>query len=117
MEASLVHRNVLIKYTATNPNISDTTNISGNLFLTDVIQALQSGFISEKHIGNYFRKAISTIISEKQKASCCCCCCCLHINRSGLNHTQLGGLIAKKAYRIFKKNVSRIFQMKNRLSQ
>ena len=87
MEASLVHRNVLIKYTATNPNISDTTNISGNLVLTDVIQALQSGFISEKHIGNYFRKAISTIISEKQKASCCCCCC-LHINRSGLNHTQ-----------------------------
>ena len=22
---------------------------------------------------------------------CCCCCCCLHINRSGLNHSNIRG--------------------------
>ena len=28
-------------------------------------------------------------IPSKLTAHCCCCCCCfLHINRSGLNHTQ-----------------------------
>ena len=35
-----------------------------------------------------FLKATHRTKIRKIECILCCCCCCLHINRSGLNHTQ-----------------------------
>ena len=54
----------------------------------------EMGKTRDKRPGEGFRTMPNKIVcflgvGEKSEGGVCCCCCCfLHINRSGLNHTQ-----------------------------